>query len=70
VTTRQQPPDRVELWRAGEYQLMREFDVEIHDARVDGLGRLLIRLDDSRVWALSADAAEWEQLADQRFPEH
>jgi hypothetical protein len=35
---------------------------------VDGAGRLVVRLKNSQVWALSADGAQWTQLPDVHVP--
>lgn len=53
---------RVELAGAGEFSEIRRFETEVHDARVDAEGRLLVRLKSGEVWSLAADGVAWLRL--------
>jgi len=56
------PGARVELWRAGEFHELRRFEGEVHDARADAGGGLLVRSKDGEVWRLSADGGAWQRI--------
>jgi photosystem II stability/assembly factor-like uncharacterized protein len=45
-------PASIELWRNGRFEPERSFEAEIRDQQVDAAGRLVVRLENSRVWAL------------------
>ena len=59
---------RAEVWRDGAFHELRRFDVEVHDARVDATGCLLVRLENADVHRLSADAREWTDVGRIEFP--
>ena len=61
-------PSSLELWRNDRFEPARSFEAEIRDQQVDAAGRLVVRLENSQVWALSADGANWTQLPDQLVP--
>jgi hypothetical protein len=54
--------------RDGSFHAQRTFETPILDQRVDASGRLIVRLKNAQVWALSADGSEWTQLPDLRVP--
>ncbi|HEV8114240.1 MAG TPA: YCF48-related protein [Planctomycetota bacterium] len=56
------PHTRVEMWRNGKFDLIREFDPGVHDARVDSGGRLLVRQQDGKVWSLDDNGIAWSEV--------
>ncbi len=58
----------IQVWRNGAFEAIRTFEHGESDARVDAQGCLLVRLEDSEVWCLSADASQWSRLANIECP--
>jgi hypothetical protein len=58
------PPDSVDVRRENGFQPLRAFETKIHDHHVDAAGRLIVRLENAEVWALSADGETWTRLTD------
>lgn len=56
------PRTRVDIWRNGKFESIREFDPGLHDAHVDPGGRLLVRQGDGKVWSLDKEGAAWSEL--------
>ena len=61
-------PAQIDVWESGAFQTFKHLEGPIHDAHIDAAGRLLLRLNSSEVWSLSANGSEWTRLADVFVP--
>jgi len=61
-------PCRIEIWRGGKFEKVCSPEFGPHDAHIDSIGALLVRLVNGDVWCLDRDGRDWKKIARIEFP--